>query len=405
MQERSQELISLEQRYGAHNYDPLDIVVARGEGVWIWDVEGRRYLDCVSAYSALNHGHCHPRIRAALVEQSQRLSLTSRAMYNDRLPSFLERLSELTGYDAALPMNSGVEAFETAVKLARRWGYECKQIRENRAEIVVFENNFHGRTIAAISASSTEHYRKDFGPFVPGFVYAPFDDVAALERAISPATCAVVVEPIQGEGGVIVPADGYLTHVRRICREKNILFVADEIQTGLGRTGDLFACDHDNVRPDILIVGKALGGGYYPVSAILANRALMDLFGVGDHGSTFGGNPLAASIAYAALDTLVDENLPGRARQAGEQVLSTLRALDAPYVKDVRGRGLLVGIECNGPARALADALLGRGIAAKETHETVLRIAPPLVIDDEALGFLLGGLADALTSVAEETLT
>ncbi|HEY9086119.1 MAG TPA: ornithine--oxo-acid transaminase [Candidatus Tyrphobacter sp.] len=396
MPDRAHELIALEARYGAHNYRPLEVVVERAEGVWLWDVRGRRYLDCVSAYSALNHGHAHPRIRAALIEQSQRLSLTSRAMYNDQLPLFLERLTTITGYDAALPMNTGVEAVETAIKLARRWGYEVKNIPSNRAEIVVFANNFHGRTITAISASSTAEYRSDFGPFLPGFHIAPFGDLAALQRVLSPLTCAVLVEPIQGEGGVIVPPQGFLAGVAGLCRERDVLFVADEIQTGLGRTGDLFACDDEHVRPDILIVGKALGGGYYPVSAILASRALMDLFGAGDHGSTFGGNPLAAAIARTALDVIVEEKLPARARRAGERIVSALRAIPSARIKEVRGRGLLIGVELDMPARTLAEALLERGIVAKDTHESVLRIAPPLVIDDDAIAFLLDRFAEAI---------
>ncbi len=396
MHDRSDELIALEREYGAHNYAPLGIVISRAEGVWLWDVEGRRYLDCVSAYSALSHGHAHPRIRAALVDQSQRLSLTSRAMYNDQLPLFLERLTSLTGYDAALPMNSGVEAVESAMKLARRWGYEVKGVPANAAEIVVFANNFHGRTIAAISASSTAQYRKDFGPLLPGFTSVPFGDVAALERAITPLTCAVLIEPIQGEGGVIVPPDGYLSAAFSLCRERNVLFIADEVQTGLGRTGDLFACDHEHVRPDVLVVGKALGGGYYPVSAILASRKLMELFQPGDHGSTFGGNPLAAAIARTALDVLVDDRLPERARRAGERLFVSLRSIASRHVKEIRGRGLLIGIELGVPARALSEALLARGIVAKDTHENVLRIAPPLVIEDAQLQTIADGVRDAL---------
>ena len=317
-------------------------------------------------------------------------------MYNDQLPLLLERLSSVTGYESALPMNTGVEAVETAIKLARRWGYEVKNIPADRAEIVVFDNNFHGRTITAISASSTEQYRSGFGPLLPGFVFVPFGDLGALERALSPRTCAVLIEPVQGEGGVVVPPEGFLADAARVCREHNVLFVADEIQTGLGRTGDLFACDHERVRPDILIVGKALGGGYYPVSAVLASRALMELFGAGDHGSTFGGNPLAAAVARTALDVTVEEDLPGRARSAGETILSGLRAMPSPRIKEVRGRGLLIGVELDMPARTLADALLARGIVAKDTHERVLRIAPPLVIDDEAIALLLDRFADAI---------
>jgi ornithine--oxo-acid transaminase len=399
MPDRARDLIALERRYGAHNYHPLDVVAERAEGVWLWDVEGRRYLDCVSAYSALNHGHAHPRIREALFEQAKKLSLTSRVIYNDQLPLFLERLCSVTKYDAALPMNSGVEAVETAVKLARRWGYEVKNIPANRAEIVVFANNFHGRTIAAISASSTAQYRRDFGPFVPGFVFAPFGDIAALERVITPLTCAVLLEPIQGEGGVRVPPDGYLTQTARLCKERDVLFIADEVQTGLGRTGDLFACDYERVKPDILVVGKALGGGYYPVSGIVASRALIDLFGAGDHGSTFGGNPLASAIARTALDVIIEEHLPERAKAAGTHLLDSLRAIKSPHVKEVRGRGLLIGVELDIPARMLSEALLDRGILAKDTQENVLRIAPALVIDDETLQMLATRVSDALAAL------
>lgn len=399
MPDRVRELIALEARYGAHIYQPLGVVVSRAEGVWLWDVDGRRYLDCVSAYSALNHGHAHPRIRATLLEQAERLSLTSRAIYNDQLPLFLERLATVTGYEAVLPMNSGVEAVETAIKLARRWGYEVKNVPANRAEIVVFANNFHGRTMTAISGSSTAQYRRDFGPFLPGFVFAPFGDLAALERTITPLTCAILIEPIQGEGGVNVPPDGFLTAAARLCRERDVLFIADEIQTGLGRTGDLFACDHENVRPDVLVVGKALGGGYYPVSAIVASRALMDLFGAGDHGSTFGGNPLAAAIARTALDVIVEERLPERAKRAGERILSALRSLKSAHVREVRGRGLLIGVDLSIPARVLSEELLGRGIIAKDTHENVLRIAPPLVIDDDTVTMLVDRLTEALAGL------
>jgi ornithine--oxo-acid transaminase len=399
MPDHAHDLIALEARYGAHNYRPLDLVVTRAEGVWLWDLDGRKYLDCVSAYSALNQGHAHPRIRATLIEQSQRLSLTSRAMYNDQLPLFLERLAKLSGYEAVLPMNTGVEAVETAIKLARRWGYEVKNIPANRAEIVVFANNFHGRTMTAISASSTAQYRRNFGPFLPGFVFAPFGDVSALERTITPLTCAILIEPIQGEAGIRVPPDGFLADAARLCRERDVLFLADEVQTGLGRTGDLFACEHERVKPDVMIVGKALGGGYYPVSAVLANRALMDLFGAGDHGSTFGGNPLAAAVARTSLEVIVEEKLPERAKRAGQRVLDALRAVKSPHVREVRGRGLLIGVELNVPARLLSEALLARGIVAKDTQESTIRIAPPLVIDDEALQMLIDRTSDALTTL------
>jgi ornithine--oxo-acid transaminase len=399
LSQRARELIAAEERYGAHNYYPLDLVVERASGVWLWDVDGNRFLDCVSAYSAVNQGHCHPRIAAAMAEQAKKVTLVSRAMRNDRLPGFLKKLTELCGYDAALPTNTGVEAVETAIKLARRWGYEQKRIALDAAEIVVFANNFHGRTMSAISASTTPEYRRNFGPFVPGFVSIPFGDADALERTIGPQTCAVLIEPIQGEGGVNVPPDGFLKRAWALCREHRVLFVADEIQTGLGRTGDLFGCDYEAVKADVLIVGKALGGGFYPVSACLANESLMNLFRPGDHGSTFGGNPLASAVAEAAIDVVVEEKLAARARYAGAKIMQGLRALASPLVKEIRGRGLLIGIELRVPARRLSQALLQRGIAAKDTHQYVLRLAPPLVIGEEEIAYLLEHLSDALTSL------
>jgi ornithine--oxo-acid transaminase len=400
LSDRERQLVAAEERYGARNYAPLDLVVERAEGVWLWDVNGKRYLDCISAYSALNLGHCHPRVYAALVEQAARVTLTSRALRNDRLPGFLEKLTRVGGFDKAVPMNTGVEAVETAIKLARRWGYAVKGIPEDRAEIVVFSNNFHGRTLAAVSASTTPEYRALFGPFLPGFVAVPFGEAAALERAISANTCAVLIEPIQGEGGVNVPPDGYLRRVRALCDERRVLFIADEVQTGFGRTGDMFACEHEHVKPDILVVGKALGGGFYPVSAALANDELMALFQPGDHGSTFGGNPLACAVGEAALDAIVSEDLPARARRAGATIVRELRALASPLIAEVRGRGLLIGVVLTIPARRLSEALLERGVAAKDTHRDVLRIAPPLVIDDDAIGHFLERFGDALALVS-----
>lgn len=400
---RERELVAEEERYGAHNYAPLDLVVERARGVWLWDVAGRRYLDCVSAYSAVNQGHCHPRIYAALVEQAGKVTLTSRAMRNDRMPGFLATLTGLTGYDKALPMNTGVEAVETAIKLARRWAYAKKRVPADRAEIIVFSNNFHGRTIAAVSASTTAEYREGFGPFVPGFVAVPFGDADALERAISPNTCAVLIEPIQGEGGVNVPPEGYLKRAWALCREHDVLFIADEIQTGLGRTGDMFACDYDAVRPDVLVVGKALGGGFYPVSAILASDQLMGLFEPGDHGSTFGGNPLASAVAQAALDVVVSESLPARSRYAGARLMQGMRATASPFIKEIRGRGLLVGVALSLPAKHLSEALLERGVAAKDCREYVLRVAPPLVIDDEAIAYFLERFGDAVASLHQRS--
>ncbi len=392
--------IELDERYGAHNYKPLDLVVERAAGVWLWDADGKRYLDCISAYSAVNQGHCHPRIQAALVEQASKVTLTSRAMRNTRMGPFLEKLTALCGFDVALPMNTGAEAVETAIKLARRWGYEVKGIPDNAAEIIVFTNNFHGRTTAIISASSESSYRKHFGPFTPGFVLVPYGDADALERAITPDTCAILIEPIQGEGGVVVPPEGYLKRAWAMCKEHNVLFIADEIQTGFGRTGDLFACDYDSIKPDILVVGKALAGGYYPVSAALANAPIMNLFTPGDHGSTFGGNPLGSAVAIAALDVLVEENLAARARYAGAKLMQGLRAITSPQVRDIRGRGLLIGIELDVPAKDLSHALLERGVAAKDTHAYVLRIAPPLIIEDGAIDFLLTAYRDALATLS-----
>jgi ornithine--oxo-acid transaminase len=400
LSERAQELIAAEERYGAHNYHPLDLVVERAEGVWLWDVGGNKYLDCISAYSAVNQGHCHPRILAAMIDQAKKVTLTSRAMRNDRLPGFLEKLTNLCGFDMALPMNTGAEAVETAIKLSRRWGYEVKGIRKDAAEIVVFSNNFHGRTTAIISASTTPEYKHQFGPLVPGFVPVRYGDFDALERAITPNTCAILIEPIQGEGGVIVPPEGFLKRVWGLCKEHQILFVADEIQTGFARTGDLFACDYDGVKPDILIVGKALAGGFYPVSAALANEPIMSLFKPGDHGSTFGGNPLGSAVAEAALDVIVDEKLAQRARYAGAKIMQGLRALASPLMKEVRGRGLLIGIELTKPARILSEALLERGVAAKDTQDLVLRVAPPLVIDDAAIDYFLERFKDALATIS-----
>lgn len=397
--QRAQELIAMEERFGAHNYHPLDLVVERAQGVWLYDVEGKRYLDCISAYSAVNQGHCHPRIAAALVEQAQRVSLVSRAMRNDRLPRFLQALTQFCGYDVALPMNTGSEAVETAIKLARRYAYDVKGVPENRAEIVVFDNNFHGRTTSIISASSDASYRRGFGPFTPGFVLAEYGNLDALQRALTPNTAAILIEPIQGEGGVNVPPPEYLKRAWALCKEHAVLFVADEIQTGFGRTGTMFATQHEGVEPDVLIVGKALGGGYYPVSATLASKALMDLFRPGDHGSTFGGNPLACAVGEAALEVLRDERLDENAREMGTMLMDGLRALEHPLIKDVRGRGLLIGVELTQPARPLASALLERGVAAKDTRERVLRLAPPLVIGRNEVALLLETFEQALNGM------
>jgi ornithine--oxo-acid transaminase len=396
---RSQEYIDLEERYGAHNYHPLDVVLERGEGVWVYDVDGVKYLDCLSAYSSLNQGHVHPRILNAMIEQAKRMTITSRAFRNDQLPLFYQELAEMTGYEMSLPMNSGAEAVETAIKLARKWAYTVKMIPRYQAEIIVAQGNFHGRTTTAISASTEELYRHDFGPFTPGFVTVPYGDIAALEKAITPDTCAVMLEPIQGEGGVLIPPAGYLKKVVELCKKNNVLFIADEIQTGLGRTGKLFAAMHENVRPDMTIIGKALSGGFYPISAVLADGILMNLYQPGEHGSTFGGNPLAAAIGRAALAVIRDEKLTENAATLGEYFMEQLAEIPSKHVKEVRGRGLLIGVELKPEAkgaRRFAEALKEEGILAKETHENVLRFAPPLVIDKETIDWALPKIRSTL---------
>ena len=388
----SPDFIELDKRFGARNYEPLDVVLTRGEGVWVFDVEGRRYLDCLSSYSAVNQGHCHPRILRALVEQAQRLTLTSRAFYSDQLALLYQELNELTGYDLALPMNSGAEAVETAVKVARKWAYRIKGVPRHQAEIIACQGNFHGRTISMISLSTEAIYREDFGPFTPGFVIVPYARADAIRQAITPNTAAVLLEPIQGEGGVIVPPGGYLEEVNEICRQENVLLMADEIQTGLGRTGAFFASQHENVRPDVIIIGKALSGGFYPVSAVLADKPVLGLMEPGEHGSTFGGNPLAAAVAREALKVIVEENLVENAAQMGTYFQEQLAEIPSPHVREVRGRGLLIGVELKpeaGGARRFCEALRQEGILCKETHKHVIRFAPPLVINrttiDEAL--------------------
>jgi ornithine--oxo-acid transaminase len=377
----TQELIALEERHGAHNYHPLDLVIERGEGAWVWDVEGRRYLDCLSAYSALNQGHCHPRILAALVEQASRVTLTSRAFRNDQLPAFCEELAALCGLDVVLPMNTGAEAVETAIKAARRWGHRVKGIPDGAAEILVFANNFHGRTTTIVGFSSEPAYRAGFGPFAPGFRVLPFGDLDAVRAAIGPHTCAVLLEPIQAEAGILLPPDGFLRGLRALCTERDVLLIADEIQTGLGRTGRTFACDHEGVTPDAYVLGKALSGGVYPVSAVVARRDVLDVFGPGSHGSTFGGNPLGCAVARAALGVLRDERLAERSAELGAWLLRELRAIAHPDVAEVRGRGLLIGMQLRVPARPYCEALKARGVLCKETHDTVIRLAPPLVTE------------------------
>ncbi len=376
------------------------MVISRGEGVWVWDADGRKYLDCLSAYSALNQGHRHPRIIAALSEQAGRVTLTSRAFHNERMGPFLEKLCRLSEMEMALPMNTGAEAVETAIKAVRKWGYEVKGVADGKAEIIVCNNNFHGRTTTAVSLSSDPDYRAGFGPFTPGFKWVPFGDAAALERAITPETVAFIVEPIQGEGGVLVPPAGYLTAARRICRDNRVLFVLDEIQTGLGRTGKLFCHQHEAAaKPDVLIVGKALGGGVYPVSATLASREVLGLFQPGDHGSTFGGNPLAAAVAEASLDVIVEEKLAERSHALGASLLDELRAIASGKIAEIRGRGLFIGIEVKrsaGSGRSYCEQLMARGILAKETHRQVIRLAPPLIIERPELDTLVEQIAAVL---------
>jgi len=386
-------------RYSAHNYHPLPLVLERGEGAWVWDVEGKKYLDCLAAYSAVNQGHRHPAIIAAAKEQLDRITLTSRAFHNDQMGPFLHDLCELTGYERALPMNSGAEAVETALKAVRRWGYRVKGIPADKAEIIVCADNFHGRTTTIVSFSSDPHYNADFGPFTPGFVIIPFGDLKALEKAITPNTAAFLVEPIQCEGGVLIPPKGYLSGAAALCKQHNVLLVADEIQTGLGRTGKLFASEWEGVRPDVMVIGKALSGGVYPVSAMLADRAVMDVFEPGSHGSTFGGNPLAAAIGRAALKVIVEERLAERAQDIGSWFLGELQKITSPHVKEVRGRGLMIGVEIkesSGKARPFCEELARRGILCKETHDQVIRFAPPLVVEKEALEWVVGEAREVL---------
>ena len=384
--------IELNEKYGAHNYLPLPVVLEKGEGVWVWDVEGKKYLDMLSSYSALNQGHRHPKILKALIEQTQRITLTSRAFHNDVLGRFLKKLHDVTGYDKALPMNTGVEAVETALKIARKWGYVKKGIPKYEGKVIVAEGNFHGRTITVISFSTEELYKEGFGPFTPGFEVVPYGDEKAIENAIDENTIAVLLEPIQGEGGVRIPPEGYLRKVREITRERNVLLILDEIQTGLGRTGKLFAFEWEDARPDILVLGKALGGGVYPVSAALANDDVMNVIGPNEHGSTFGGNPLAAAVGIASIDVIIEEKLPERARELGEYFLNELKKIESPFIKEVRGKGLLIGVEVKeeyGTARPFCEKLATLGILAKETHEQVIRFAPPLVITKEEIDWAL----------------
>jgi len=398
---KPQDYIQLEQQLGAHNYKPLDVVLTRGEGVWVWDVEGNQYLDCLAAYSAVNQGHCHPKIAETMIEQAQRLTLTSRAFRNDQLGPLYKDLCELTNSHKVLPMNSGAEAVETAIKVVRKWGYEIKGVPEDQAEIIVCDGNFHGRTIAIVGFSTSETSRAGFGPFAPGFEIIPFGDAEALEEAITPHTVAFMVEPIQGEGGVIVPPDGYLRDVRAICDEHGIIMVTDEIQTGLGRTGKMLAEEHEGVEADLTTVGKALSGGFYPVSAVLSNTEVMSVLQPGEHGSTFGGNPLACAVARTALRVLVEEGMIENAAELGPYFMEGLQQIENPLIKEIRGKGLMIGVEFYpeaGGVRPYCKRLKERGILAKDTHVHTIRFAPPLVITREQVDWALERITDVLSA-------
>ncbi len=390
------EYIGLEDIYGAHNYKPLDVVIDRAEGVWVTDIEGKKYLDCLAAYSAVNQGHCHPRLIRALIDQAHKVTLTSRAFRNEQLPLLYKELCELTHFEMMLPMNTGAEAVETAVKTARKWGYQVKGIPKNKAEIIVCANNFHGRTVTVISFSSDEQYRAGFGPYTPGFKIIPFGDLEALEKAITPNTCAFLVEPIQGEAGILIPPRGYLRKAAEICRKNDVLLMCDEIQSGLGRTGRLFAFMHEGIKPDLVIVGKALSGGFYPVSAVLSSREILGVFKPGDHGSTFGGNPLGCAVAREALKIIQEEDLCERSDELGFYFLDRLRTIKSKYIKEVRGKGLWIGIELHGPARPCCERLKEEGVLCKETHDHVIRVAPPLVIKTEEIDWAFDRIARVL---------
>lgn len=384
----TKDFIDLEDLYGAHNYRPLDVVITRGKGVWVWDVEGKKYLDFLSAYSAVNHGHCHPRLVKVLKDQGEKLTLTSRAFRNDQWPLLAKELCELTGYEMALPMNSGAEAIETAIKAARKWAYQKKGVPQDQAEIIACSNNFHGRTVTIISFTTDPLYRKDFGPFTPGFVIVPYGDAGALEAAIKPNTAAFLVEPIQAEAGIIMPPEGYLKKAKELCERNNVLFVADEIQTGLGRTGRLFACEYEEVKPDILVIGKSLGGGCYAISAALSSQEILGLFKPGEHGSTFGANPLACALAREAIRVLTEEKLVENSAELGNYFLEKLKTIKSNHIKEVKGKGLLIGIELKqeaGGARRFCEDLKEEGLLCKETHEHVIRFAPPLIIKRDDL--------------------
>lgn len=398
----SEYFIDLEERFGAHNYHPLDVVISRADGAWVWDVDGKKYMDFLAAYSAVNQGHCHPRLVKVMAEQMCRVALTSRAFRNDQLGPFCKELCELTGFARVLPMNTGAEAVETAVKAARKWGYTVKGIEQDKAEIIVFDGNFHGRTTTIVSFSSDPEYRFGFGPFTPGFTILPYGDLDAVRAAMNPNVCAVLVEPIQGEAGIVTPPEGFLRGLRELTSEHNALLLADEIQSGLGRTGALFAYEHEGIRPDVVIIGKALSGGMYPVSAILADDEVMGVFHPGEHGSTYGGNPLGAAVAREALKVLVDEKMVERSAELGKLFMDELRAIDSPHVETIRGKGLWIGIvlkQSAGGARRFCEALQQRGLLCKETHETVIRVAPPLTITTDEIAWAVEKIGEVLTTM------
>jgi ornithine--oxo-acid transaminase len=399
---KTRDYIQLENGYGARNYQPLDVVITRGKGIWVWDVEGNKYLDFLSAYSAVNQGHCHPKIAAVMKEQVNRLTLTSRAFRNDQLGLLYKELCELTNSHMVLPMNSGAEAVESCIKAVRKWGYQEKDIPEGQAEIIVCENNFHGRTITIVGFSTEPQYRDGYAPFTPGFKIIPFGDAQALEDAITPYTVAFLVEPIQGEAGIIIPPEGYLRDVRRICTEHDIAMITDEIQTGLGRTGKMLAEEHEEVEADLTLIGKALSGGFYPVSAVLSNKEVLGVFQPGDHGSTFGGNPLGCAVARMAVKVLVEEGMIENAAVMGDYLLGRLRRIESPHIKEVRGKGLMIGMELHeeaGGARRFCEALMTRGLLCKETHKHVIRFAPPLIIQKEDIDHAVERVEDVLDAL------
>ncbi len=399
---KTQEFIALEEQYGAHNYHPLDVVIEKAEGAWVTDVEGNRYLDCLAAYSAVNQGHCHPAIKKAFLKQVDKVTLTSRAFRNDKLPLLYKMLHDLTGFEMSLPMNSGAEAVETAIKAGRKWGYKVKGIPEGKAEILCASDNFHGRTTTIVSFSTDAQYRDGFGPFTPGFKIVKYGNIQSLQEAITPNTAAFLVEPIQGEAGIVVPPEGYLREARRICKENNVLLICDEIQSGLGRSGKMFAFEYENIRPDAVIIGKALSGGFYPVSAVLASKEVLGVFQPGDHGSTFGGNPLAAAVACAALQVLKDEHLIERSFELGNYFMERLRSIKSKHISQVRGRGLWIGFVLDTKARPYCEQLMNEGILCKETHENVIRFAPPLVISKEEIDWAFERIEKVVLSQEEK---